>query len=78
MLNIDERDQCEWCHGVGYFLEDRDAYFYYSAEQIRNANREKNKERQREIIEEVKNLKGIPMQPYAVECPKCHGTGLRI
>ena len=71
------KDDCEFCEGAGYLLEDKDEYFYYSDDLIRIANRETNKERQRELIERVRDMKGKPMQPYAIECPKCHGTGRR-
>ncbi len=78
MYDNDDKNRCEWCRGSGYILEDRDAYFYFGAEYIRNANQEPTKEGQRKWIERARNLKGVPMQPLAVECPKCGGTGKKV
>ena len=77
MDDRNDKNKCDWCRGCGYILEDHDAYFYYSAEYIHNANQEKTKEGQRRWIERAKALKGVPMQPLAVECPKCHGSGIK-
>lgn len=77
MDDRNDKNKCDWCRGCGYILEDHDAYFYYGAEYIHNANQEKTKEGQRRWIERAKALKGVPMQPLAVECPKCHGTGVK-
>ena len=78
MYDNDDKNRCEWCRGCGYILEDKDAYFYFGAEYINNANQEKTKEGQRKWIERAKALKGVPMQPLAVECPKCGGTGRKV
>lgn len=78
MYDDDDKNRCEWCRGCGYILEDKDAYYYFGAEYIRNANQEPTKEGQRKWIERAKNLKGVPMQPLAVECPKCGGTGRKV
>ena len=78
MYDNDDKNRCEWCRGSGYILEEKDAYFYFGAEYIRNANQEPTKEGQRKWIERAKNLKGVPMQPLAVECPKCGGTGKKV
>ena len=78
MYDNDDKNRCEWCRGSGYILEEKDAYFYCGAEYIRNANQEPTKEGQRKWIERAKNLKGVPMQPLAVECPKCGGTGKKV
>lgn len=78
MYDDDDKNRCEWCRGSGYILEEKDAYFYFGAEYIRNANQEPTKEGQRKWIERAKNLKGVPMQPLAVECPKCGGTGKKV
>lgn len=78
MYDNDDKNRCEWCRGSGYILEDKDAYYYFGAEYIRNANQEPTKEGQRKWIERAKNLKGVPMQPLAVECPKCGGTGKKV
>lgn len=78
MYDDDDKNRCEWCRGSGYILEDKDAYYYFGAEYIRNANQEPTKESQRKWIERAKNLKGVPMQPLAVECPKCGGTGKKV
>ena len=77
MYDNDDKNRCEWCRGSGYILEDKDAYYYFGAEYIRNANQEPTKEGQRKWIERARNLKGVPMQPLAVECPKCHGSGIK-
>lgn len=77
MDDRNDKNKCDWCRGCGYILEDHDAYFYYGAEYIHNANQEKTKEGQRRWIERAKALKGVPMQPLAVECPKCHGSGVK-
>lgn len=77
MDDRNDKNRCEWCRGCGYILEDHDAYFYYGAEYIHNANQEKTKEGQRRWIDRAKALKGVPMQPLAVECPKCHGSGIK-
>lgn len=66
---------CDWCDGSGFIIEDKDAYFYYAPEQIRNINRQKDKDEQRKMVEELRKLRGMPMQPYATPCPKCDGTG---
>ena len=78
MQGTDDKNRCDWCRGCGYILEDHDAYFYFGAEYINNANQEKTKEGQRKWIERAKALKGVPMQPLAVECPKCGGTGRKV
>ena len=78
MYDNDYKNRCEWCRGCGYILEEKDAYYYFGAEYIRNANQEPTKEGQRKWIERAKNLKGVPMQPLAVECPKCGGTGKKV
>ena len=78
MYDNDDKNRCEWCRGSGYILEEKDAYFYFGAEYIRNANQEPTKEGQRKWIERARNLKGVPMQPLAVECPKCGGTGKKV
>ena len=78
MYDNDDKNRCEWCRGSGYILEEKDAYFYFGAEYIRNANQEPTKEGQRKWIERARNLKGVPMQPLAVECPKCGGTGRKV
>ena len=78
MYDDDDKNRCEWCRGSGYILEEKDAYYYFGAEYIRNANQEPTKEGQRKWIERAKNLKGVPMQPLAVECPKCGGTGKKV
>ena len=78
MYDDDDKNRCEWCRGSGYILEDKDAYYYFGAEYIRNANQEPTKEGQRKWIERARNLKGVPMQPLAVECPKCGGTGKKV
>ena len=78
MYDNDDKNRCEWCSGSGYILEEKDAYFYFGAEYIRNANQEPTKEGQRKWIERARNLKGVPMQPLAVECPKCGGTGKKV
>lgn len=78
MYDNDDKNRCEWCRGSGYILEEKDAYYYFGAEYIRNANQEPTKEGQRKWIERAKNLKGVPMQPLAVECPKCGGTGKKV
>ena len=78
MYDNDDKNRCEWCRGSGYILEDKDAYYYFGAEYIRNANQEPTKEGQRKWIERARNLKGVPMQPLAVECPKCGGTGKKV
>ena len=78
MYDNDDKNRCEYCRGSGYILEDKDAYYYFGAEYIRNANQEPTKEGQRKWIERAKNLKGVPMQPLAVECPKCGGTGRKV
>ena len=77
MDDANDKNRCEWCRGSGYILEDKDAYFYYGAEYIRNANEAKTKEEQRRWIDRAKALKDKPMQPLAIECPKCKGTGRR-
>lgn len=77
MDDRNDKNKCDWCRGCGYILEDHDAYFYYGAEYIHNANQEKTKEGQRRWIDRAKALKGVPMQPLAVECPKCHGSGIK-
>lgn len=76
-MDNDNKNKCDWCKGCGYILEDHDAYFYFGAEYINNANQEKTKEGQRRWIERAKALKGVPMQPLAIECPKCKGTGVK-
>ena len=78
MYDNDDKNRCEWCRGGGYILEEKDAYYYFGAEYIRNANQEPTKEGQRKWIERARNLKGVPMQPLAVECPKCGGTGKKV
>lgn len=78
MYDDDDKNRCEWCRGSGYILEEKDAYYYFGAEYIRNANMEPTKEGQRKWIERAKALKGVPMQPLAVECPKCGGTGRKV
>lgn len=78
MYDNDDKNRCEWCRGSGYILEEKDAYYYFGAEYIRNANQEPTKEGQRKWIERARNLKGVPMQPLAVECPKCGGTGRKV
>lgn len=78
MYDNDDKNRCEWCRGSGYILEEKDAYYYFGAEYIRNANQEPTKEGQRKWIERARNLKGVPMQPLAVECPKCGGTGKKV
>ena len=77
MDDRNDKNKCDWCRGCGYILEDHDAYFYYGAEYIHNANQEKTKDGQRRWIDRAKALKGVPMQPLAVECPKCHGSGVK-
>ena len=78
MYDNDDKNRCEWCRGSGYILEEKDAYFYFGAEYIHNANQEPTNEGQRKWIERARNLKGVPMQPLAVECPKCGGTGRKV
>lgn len=78
MYDNDDKNRCEWCRGSGYILEEKDAYYYFGAEYIHNANQEPTKEGQRKWIERARNLKGVPMQPLAVECPKCGGTGKKV
>lgn len=78
MYDNDDKNRCEWCRGSGYILEEKDAYYYFGAEYIRNANHEPTKEGQRKWIERARNLKGVPMQPLAVECPKCGCTGRKV
>ena len=78
MYDNDDKNRCEWCRGSGYILEEKDAYYYFGAEYIHNANQEPTKEGQRKWIKRAKNLKGVPMQPLAVECPKCGGTGKKV
>ena len=78
MYDNDDKNRCEWCRGSGYILEEKDAYYYFGAEYIRNANQEPTKEGQRKWIERARNLKGVPMQQLAVECPKCGGTGKKV
>lgn len=78
MYDNDDKNRCEWCRGSGYILEEKDAYYYFGAEYIHNANQEPTKEGQRKWIERARNLKGVPMQPLAVECPKCGGTGRKV
>ena len=78
MYDNDDKNRCEWCRGSGYILKDKDAYYYFGAEYIHNANQEPTKEGQRKWIERARNLKGVPMQPLAVECPKCGGTGKKV
>jgi len=78
MYDDDDKNRCEWCRGSGYILEEKDAYYYFGAEYIHNANQEPTKEGQRKWIERARNLKGVPMQPLAVECPKCGGTGKKV
>ena len=78
MYDNDDKNRCEWCRGRGYILEEKDAYYYFGAEYIHNANQEPTKEGQRKWIERARNLKGVPMQPLAVECPKCGGTGKKV
>ena len=78
MYDNDDKNRCEWCRGSGYILEEKDAYYYFGAEYIHNANQEPTTEGQRKWIERARNLKGVPMQPLAVECPKCGGTGRKV
>ena len=77
MQGTDDKNKCDWCKGCGYILEDKDAYFYYAKERLQDINKEKNKNVQRRKIEELKALHDMPMQPLAVECPKCHGSGIK-
>ena len=77
MLN-DRENECPFCDGAGYILEDKDEYYYYAKELIYTANKEANKQRQRELIQRVEDMHNKPMQPLAIECPKCKGTGRKI
>lgn len=70
-------NECPFCEGCGYLLLDKDAYYYESPRLIHQANRAKSKEDRDMFIERAKALKGVPMQPLAVECPKCKGTGTK-
>ena len=72
-----DENSCPFCDGSGYILEDKDAYYYYEKERLYDINREKNKEVRDRKLEELKALHGVPMQPLAIECPKCKGTGRR-
>ena len=76
-MRDDDKNKCDWCRGCGYLFEDKDAYYYFGAEYICNANQAKTKAEQRKWIERANNLKGVPMQPLAIECPKCKGTGVK-
>lgn len=70
-------NSCPFCDGAGYILEDKDAYFYYAKERLQDINREKNKAVRDRKLKELKDLHNVPMQPLAVECPKCHGSGVK-
>lgn len=72
-----DENSCPFCDGAGYLLEDKDAYFYYEKERLHDINREKNKEVRDRKLEELKALHNVPMQPLAIECPKCKGTGVK-
>ena len=70
-------NSCPFCDGAGYILEDKDAYYYYHKERLYEINREKNKAVRDRKLKELKDLHNVPMQPLAIECPKCKGTGVK-
>lgn len=74
----DEKDnECPFCDGTGFLLEDKDQFYYFGADQLRKASKEKDGEWKQRMIDGAMAMKGKPMQPLAVECPKCGGTGRR-
>lgn len=73
----DRENECPFCDGTGFLLVEKDAFFYYGPDLIRQANRSKDPEWRKKMIDRAISLKGVPMQPMAVTCPKCKGTGLK-
>lgn len=73
----DEKNQCKWCRGCGFIIEDKTEYFYYGSEMMRRAHNAKDEKKKQEIYEQLDKMKTAPMQPYAIVCPKCGGTGRR-
>lgn len=58
--------ECEICHGAGYTLVEHDAYWYYSQLPKYSGN-----------DKYLETLKGYPLQPFAIPCPKCNGGSAR-
>lgn len=58
--------ECPICHGTGFTLEDHDMYYYFM------------KLPESERPEDMEHLKGFPMQPLAVPCPRCNGQQAKV